>query len=1149
MVTFIKLIRLRLFLGFVMSMFWVFAGVSVGHAQSVTVSDFRLQSDGNCGAGGASTTFLANALGPTGSTDETDAGGDPIDWIAFYLTDSAGVILGSATFNAPANSFLANDFFGTVQNQPTALGNFTFYVYDVDTSAPDQSIGATYSANGRELGSGSFDAAALDNDCTNIVITDTPPAFSTAFAPGTIDEGNVSTLRFTIDNTTSSNAATGLNFINNLPVGVIVATPANASTTCTGGTLSASQGSGTISYSGGTVSGGASCTVSADVTSVAGGTYLNVTSNLTSGLGNSGTASATLNVTAVPPTITIAPLSGPVAGVYTAVITLSEASTDFDDSDLTLTNATATLTGSGTSYTATLTPTADGLVALSVAAGRFTDAAGNGNTASNEVTMSYDGTPPVIRPIGNLSLEAGPGGTRLVGFNTIVDDNVDTGISPIFSLGGTVITSPYAFPVGANLIKINATDSAGNPALESEFTLTITPGTGPAAPTLTAATINPNRSMTIVGTTEVDARVTITFPDASVQTVTATGGSFSVTSTADMVGGTVSVTAEDSLGNESTAATVDLFPDYDAPTVSIAAFAGPTAGTYTAEITLSEASTDFDDGDLTLTNATATLTGSGASYTATLTPTADGPVTLSIAAGTFTDAAGNENTASNEVATSYDGTPPTIVIGALSGPTAGTYTAEITLSEASTDFDDSDLTLTNATATLTGSGTGYTAILTPAADGPVALSVAANRFTDAAGNGNTASDEVTAVFDGTPPTVSITNAPATVNAQSTFTVTITFSENVTGFDSSDILASNATVSSLTGSGAVYQASLTVSGSGAVTLVVPADAAVDGSNNGNLASNSVSIADVTVEQTQELIASFTQTRANQLIRSQPGLSGFMSGQARGGFGVNVTRGQSQFNFASNPDYPVWMQAQGSWSSNTTSKSGYMFGALGSHRKVGENLLIGAMVQLDHLTEDTGVASVSGTGWMVGPYFVAKSAEQPVYFEGRLLYGETNNTISPFGTYEDNFETTRVLVQFKVTGEYTYGTATTLYPFLDASYVTDDQHSYVDSLGNTIPGQGINLGQIEVGLDFKHEIPVSSGELELLGGMSGIWSQTGGSGYASTISPDYEGGRMRVELGINRVLSSTRKFNAATFYDGIGANGFESFGLSLGYEMQF
>ena len=63
MVTLIGITRFRFFLGFVCSMFWMLACAGVGYAQSVTVSNFRLQSDGTCGAGGSSTMFLANALG------------------------------------------------------------------------------------------------------------------------------------------------------------------------------------------------------------------------------------------------------------------------------------------------------------------------------------------------------------------------------------------------------------------------------------------------------------------------------------------------------------------------------------------------------------------------------------------------------------------------------------------------------------------------------------------------------------------------------------------------------------------------------------------------------------------------------------------------------------------------------------------------------------------------------------------------------------------------------------------------------------------------------------------------------------------------------------------------------------------------------
>lgn len=51
----------------------------------------------------------------------------------------------------------------------------------------------------------------------------------------------------------------------------MVATPPNVSITCSGGTLTADAGSSSVSYIGGTVPAGASCTVSVDVTAAATG--------------------------------------------------------------------------------------------------------------------------------------------------------------------------------------------------------------------------------------------------------------------------------------------------------------------------------------------------------------------------------------------------------------------------------------------------------------------------------------------------------------------------------------------------------------------------------------------------------------------------------------------------------------------------------------------------------------------------------------------------------------------------------------------------------------------------------------------------------------------------------------------------------------
>ncbi len=124
------------------------------------------------------------------------------------------------------------------------------------------------------------------------------PTFAKVFAPASIAAGGTTTLTFTLDNTGSLVAATTVDFTDNLPAGVVVATPSNAATTCTGGTLTATSGSATITYTGGTVGASASCTVSVDVIGSTPGAQVNTTGDLTSSLGNSGTATDTLTVSA-----------------------------------------------------------------------------------------------------------------------------------------------------------------------------------------------------------------------------------------------------------------------------------------------------------------------------------------------------------------------------------------------------------------------------------------------------------------------------------------------------------------------------------------------------------------------------------------------------------------------------------------------------------------------------------------------------------------------------------------------------------------------------------------------------------------------------------------------------------------------------------
>jgi uncharacterized repeat protein (TIGR01451 family) len=143
------------------------------------------------------------------------------------------------------------------------------------------------------------EAIAVAGPATDTLAVEPPPAFGKSFAPDSVSVGQTSTLTFTIVNLASSVAATGLDFTDALPAGLAVASPPNASTTCTGGTITAVAGGGTIAYTGGSVAAGASCAVQVDVAATAPGVHLNTSGVLTSSSGSSGTASDTLTASPV----------------------------------------------------------------------------------------------------------------------------------------------------------------------------------------------------------------------------------------------------------------------------------------------------------------------------------------------------------------------------------------------------------------------------------------------------------------------------------------------------------------------------------------------------------------------------------------------------------------------------------------------------------------------------------------------------------------------------------------------------------------------------------------------------------------------------------------------------------------------------------
>ncbi len=520
------------------------------------------------------------------------------------------------------------------------------------------------------------------------------------------------------------------------------------------------------------------------------------------------------------------------------------------------------------------------------------------------------------------------------------------------------------------------------------------------------------------------------------------------------------------------------------------------------------------------------------------------PVSISVPANGAADIVGNLNLASNTLTATVDATPPTVTLTGLSaavGPAPQTITA--TFSEDVTGFTLADvdaplMTLSNFT---TVSASVYTFDLSNGRSVAVSVQIPAASAVDLTGNANTASNTLTASADPTPPSVWITGLPATIFGPVTFDATINFSEDVTGFEQAEINISGGVITAFSGSGAIYTATVSANGVDDLVMSVSANVAQDAALNFNDASGTATSENVVAEQTSAAISQFMLTRANALLANQPDLAGLLRGGAGPVFGLEATLAKGMLTYQSGSDGPLWVQLDASWANNTGAQSSYLFGVVGGHSKISENLLIGGMVQFDTMFETNGATTLSGTGWMIGPYFVAKLPDQPLYIEGALLYGQTRNEIFPNGSFTDRFSTERWLATLGISGQIERGSLT-LVPFLDAKYTSDAQAAYLDGLGNPIVAQTIGLAQVSAGLDFETALTQAT---MLNGGVSGVWSYSSGS----AITPGFEGGRARIDLGLNHQLGRNGNLAFGGFYDGIGTAGFESYGLEIGFTGKF
>ncbi|NMX41717.1 DUF4347 domain-containing protein [Pseudomonas veronii] len=594
---------------------------------------------------------------------------------------------------------------------------------------------------------------------------------------------------------------------------------------------------------------------------------------VTDGVGNVGSGTTSSNAYMIDsqrPTATIV-MADPVlsAGETSLVtVTFSEAVSGFDNSDLNAPNGTLSTVSSadgGVTWTATFTPTGNvrdttNLISLNNAG--YTDLAGN---AGSGVTNSGNFTIDTVQPsativvadnalkIGDTSLVTITFSEAVSGF-TNADLTIANGtLTAVSSNDGGVtwratFTPSSAISDTSNVITLdnsgvqNGSGNSGSGTTDSNNYAVDT-----VRPTATIVVANPalgvgDSSAVVITFSEAVTGLSnadLTINNGTLSTVSSADGGVTWTATFTPTSGitdtsnviTLDNTGIADLAGNSDSGTTDsnnYTIDSQRPTATIV-MADPvlSAGeTSLVTVTFSEAVSGFDNSDLNVAHGTLSAVSSsdgGITWTALFTPAAGiraASNVITLANTGIADLAGNAGTGTTDSANySIDTVLPTatIVVGDTALKAGETAPVTITFSEAVSGFTLADLSVANGVLSNLGSSDGgvtWTATLTPTADVTDTsnlISLDNSGVQTAAGNaGSGSTDSNNYAIDTQRPTATISVANGNLGIGQTTTVTIGFSEAVSGFDLSDLSVANGVLSNLASNdgGKTWTATLT-----------------------------------------------------------------------------------------------------------------------------------------------------------------------------------------------------------------------------------------------------------------------------------------------------------------------------------------------------
>lgn len=244
------------------------------------------------------------------------------------------------------------------------------------------------------------------------------------------------------------------------------------------------------------------------------------------------------------------------------------------------------------------------------------------------------------------------------------------------------------------------------------------------------------------------------------------------------------------------------------------------------------------------------------------------------------------------------------------------------------------------------------------------------------------------------------------------------------------------------------------------------------------------------------------------------------------------------------FDIWVEGSfarfedGSGSSERHGHWGVLFA--GADYRVSRDLLVGALVQFDSTVQEfeTLASNARSSGWMAGPYATLRLSNN-LFFQARAAWGRSTVELGFDGSPDDHFDADRWLVRGTLIGQWRWG-PWQLRPRISIGYIEERQETYLSSLGVTVPGQTLTLGQVKGGPEISYRHRMDDGtviEPSLL--LEGVWNFMQNPGMAAIDDQAFgEDLRGRVETGVMVYMRGGVGFGASVSYDGIGASDYHA-----------